>query len=448
MGCCVKPEQKNMDSTNLNNDNNNNDIENINDIIYPKISYINNVKENYKNNNNDEVEKKHEKISNITNFNSNSNNNILIMENGPMKIQLDSIRKKELEGFISKIGEKITNTEFESLIPSSTQNYLLNNPPQITNNINFDMKNLIELSPIKFKLNNIIYEGEWNIITNKMEGKGKLLLLSEKVYCEGFWKDGKLFKALIIIPKEGIYEGDIINSEFNGKGKMKYNNGLIYEGDFKNNLKDGEGLLTFTDGSFYKGKFKMNNFEGSGNFKWSNGFEYNGNFKDNIFNGNGCLKNPFGSIYKGNFKNGLYHGNGIFEWIHKDEKFEGNYFFGKKNGVGKFWFKNGDKFKGNFFDGKVHGYGEYETKGNVIKCFWRNGEIVEKPVLIKKNEKNEININAINFNFVDKDEDIDYEKLKYINFDLMKNTLENINSYDDVKYCENISLSSINKSSK
>jgi hypothetical protein len=30
----------------------------------------------------------------------------------------------------------------------------------------------------------------------------------------------------------------------------------------------------------------------------------------------------------------------------------------------------------------------------------------------------------------------------------MKNTLENINSYDDVKYCENISLSSINKSSK
>ena len=432
----------------FNNDNNN--IDNINDIIYPNISYINNVKEKYKNNNNDDVEKKnqHEKISNITNFNSNSNNNILIMENGPMKIQIDSIRKKELESFISKIGEKITKSEFESLIPSSTKNYLSNNPPKITNNINFEMKNLIELNPIKFKLNNIIYEGEWNIITNKMEGKGKLLLLSENVYCEGFWKDGKLFKALIIIPKEGIYEGEVINSEFNGKGKMKYNNGIIYEGEFKNNLKVGEGLLTFTDGSIYKGKFKKNIFEGLGNFKWFNGFEYNGNFKDNIFNGNGCLKNPFGSIYKGNFKNGLYHGNGIFEWIHKDEKFEGNYFFGKKNGVGKFWFKNGDTFKGNFFDGKVHGYGEYESKGNIMKCFWRNGEIVEKPILIKKNEKNEININGINFNFIDKDEDIDYEKLKYINFDLMKNTLENINNYDDVKYCENISLSSINNFSK
>ena len=91
----------------FNNDNNN--IDNINDIIYPNISYINNVKEKYKNNNNDDVEKKnqHEKISNITNFNSNSNNNKLILENGPMKIQIDSIRKKELEIFISKIGEKI-----------------------------------------------------------------------------------------------------------------------------------------------------------------------------------------------------------------------------------------------------------------------------------------------------------------------------------------------------
>ena len=112
-------------------------------------------------------------------------------------------------------------------------------------------------------------------------------------------------------------------------------------------------------------------------------------------------------------------------------------FLGKKMG-----------FKGNFFDGKVHGYGEYESKGNVIKCFWRNGEIVEKPLLIKKNDKNEININSINLNFGEKDEDINYEKLKYINFDLMNNTLENIYKYDDVKYCENISLSSINKSSK
>ncbi len=448
MGCCVKPEQKNMNTTNFINDNN---IENINNIIYPNISNINNIKENYlnnnnNNNNNEEIEKKNENISNITNFNS--NNNILIMENAPMKIQLDSIRKKELENYISKIGEKITKSEFESLIPSTTKNYILNNPPQITNTHNLDTKNLIELDPIKFKSNNMIYEGEWNITTNKMEGKGKLLIISENVYCEGIWRDGKLYKAYIIIPKEGIYEGDIINSEFNGKGKMIYNNGIIYEGEFKKNVKDGEGILKFKDGSIYKGKFKNNIFEGFGYFKWFNGYEYNGIFKDNIFNGSGSLKNPFGSIYKGNFKNGLYHGKGIFEWLHKDEKYEGNYFFGKKNGEGKFWFKNGDIFKGNFFDGKVHGYGEYESKGNVIKCFWRNGEIVEKPLLIKKNDKNEININSINLNFGEKDEDIDYEKLKYINFDLMNNTLENIYKYDDVKYCENISLSSINKSSK
>ena len=34
MGCCVKPEQKNMNATNFVNDNN---IENINNIIYPNI---------------------------------------------------------------------------------------------------------------------------------------------------------------------------------------------------------------------------------------------------------------------------------------------------------------------------------------------------------------------------------------------------------------------------
>ena len=42
-----------------------------------------------------------------------------------------------------------------------------------------------------------------------------------------------------------IYEGEILNGKFDGKGILVNANGDTYEGDFKNGVKEGQGIFLF-----------------------------------------------------------------------------------------------------------------------------------------------------------------------------------------------------------
>jgi hypothetical protein len=41
----------------------------------------------------------------------------------------------------------------------------------------------------------------------------------------------------------GVYEGDVVNGEPHGRGKMKYSDGHVYEGDcdWENGAENGKG---------------------------------------------------------------------------------------------------------------------------------------------------------------------------------------------------------------
>lgn len=70
----------------------------------------------------------------------------------------------------------------------------------------------------------------------------------------------------------------------------------------------------------------------------------------------------------------LKHGQGTFVWMsapNEDDdtrveraRYEGQYFEGKRQGVGKMTFPNGDVYHGHWHQGKMHGEGTYTYKAN------------------------------------------------------------------------------------
>ena len=85
-----------------------------------------------------------------------------------------------------------------------------------------------------------------------------------------------------------------------------------YIGQIVNGFRHGKGNLYYKNGSLkYQGDFLYDNFEGNGKMVYENGFYYIGQFKKGIFNGKGKLFYENGNIYyEGDFIDDYFHGNG------------------------------------------------------------------------------------------------------------------------------------------
>ena len=108
-----------------------------------------------------------------------------------------------------------------------------------------------------------------------------------------------------------IYEGDFVDEEWNGKGKLFYANGNIYEGDFIDGTLTGKGKLIYANGNIYEGDFIDDGATGKGKYTFANGNIYEGDFIDGEPTGYGKFKQSDGT-YIGNFVNGLVEGYAIF----------------------------------------------------------------------------------------------------------------------------------------
>lgn len=84
-----------------------------------------------------------------------------------------------------------------------------------------------------------------------------------------------------------------------------------------------------------------------------------------------------GSIYTGDFKEGMKHGKGEWKKVLNNPKcnrFEGEYQFDKKNGLGTFTWESGNVYTGNYVNDERVGYGEmYWTDGSIYKGEWKKG---------------------------------------------------------------------------
>jgi len=89
-----------------------------------------------------------------------------------------------------------------------------------------------------------------------------------------------IFSFEINLPDGSIYNGNLVNGLFEGKGKQHWSNGDTYEGEYKKGLYNGFGILTTLE------------------------YTYEGFFDDGLMNGEGILKLKSGGSFYGKFKNG------------------------------------------------------------------------------------------------------------------------------------------------
>ena len=304
---------------------------------------------------------------------------------------------KSFDNYLENFG-KYFDSDFNSLLSENILNYITANPLQLKPEF-FENVEGFDIDPVEFKNGNV-YQGGWNR-NGKMEGKGKYYLKKDKIFVEGIWKEGALIYARIFITNEDnfdIYEGEIQDSNFNGKGKLIMANGQEYEGDFVGGEKTGKGKIIFEDGAEYEGQIEKGELKGEGKMIWKNGYEYEGNFEGNKLEGHGILKGPNGEKYEGDFSNNRFHGTGKYTYSNGNT-YQGQFSYGLKKGKGIYKCNNKYMYDGFWANDLPSGVGKLSTwdKKGIIKSSWREGKLLERPVYEKgtKDDFKNIDFNNI-----------------------------------------------------
>ena len=172
--------------------------------------------------------------------------------------------------------------------------------------------------------------------------------------------------------KQSFHNSVFLGQQTMGKstGTRVFNDGTIHEGNYLDCNLNGIGRLISNDGNVYKGEFKENTASGTGELHGFSGDVYKGHFENSKAHGKGSYTNNYGIIYVGDFVNGTFHGKGNLtvpgKYIYTGEFMHGNF-----NGDGEIeWIDNTDRiFKGKFQGGKFHGMDCYyrDEKGNTYE---------------------------------------------------------------------------------
>lgn len=138
-------------------------------------------------------------------------------------------------------------------------------------------------------------------------GQGEYHNDNESIY-SGEFKNGKLNGKGIQIIGEYRYEGNFIDNELTGYGKLFTNGKLQYEGEFVNTVENGEGKFYEIDGSVFEGTFE-NGYYKKGILKSMHGYEADGIWKEFELI-SGTVKYEDGRVYSGELKNWKPNGKG------------------------------------------------------------------------------------------------------------------------------------------
>ena len=60
-----------------------------------------------------------------------------------------------------------------------------------------------------------------------------------------------------------IYEGQFVNEDYNGYGRLIYSNGIYYIGNWLNGQRSGYGKLVDKNGKVYEGIWQQSQYIGS-----------------------------------------------------------------------------------------------------------------------------------------------------------------------------------------
>ena len=282
----------------------------------------------------------------------------------------------------------------------------------------------------------IFFIGEFR--NNKIEGYGEKINLKSNIffYREGLFNDQSFLQGKVKIIRENLlkkeidvinYDGDMSKDLFHGYGHLIQKTYTIneskkydflyekeYKGHYKNGKENGKGILRYDNGineSYqYSGNFVDGLKDGFGVINFSENFfiqKYEGFFKkDKPFCTYGIAYFKSGDKYEGFFNKSYqkdYVGQYLFyEPVSKifNECYFGGFLNDAKQGLGKIYSKNNDGAKmlvGNFYMGDKQGDFEMnEYKNELVKLklnnqkrkrlsSWNLGELYENK--LQKNQK-------------------------------------------------------------
>ena len=117
--------------------------------------------------------------------------------------------------------------------------------------------------------------------------------------------------------------------------------------------------MQWSDGASYQGQWVEGKADGYGRFIYPNGDQYMGSYKNDKANGWGVMhKNDpeLGPIIlEGQYKDDILHGFGKIKMIKEDTVYEGEIFFGKKEGWGILYWSDSSILEGHWQNGKING---------------------------------------------------------------------------------------------
>lgn len=176
-------------------------------------------------------------------------------------------------------------------------------------------------------------------------------------------------------PKYLVYEGEMLESERDGRGVCLYNNNLMYEGEWKRDKEHGRGTLMTSDRKriIYKGEWERGRMQGMGVYYYGDrkkskrsseeGSRYEGEFKENLRHGTGTYVLPDGSSYSGTWREGLMSGRGLFIW-NDGSRYDGEWKDGKRHGQGLLVTSDGFQYDGTWVHNSMEGRGSATYPNN------------------------------------------------------------------------------------
>jgi len=174
------------------------------------------------------------------------------------------------------------------------------------------------------------------------------------------------------VTPEYTFKGGFKNGQRNGKGDIRWKDGVSYKGNMLNDMAHGEGVRVEVDGGRYKGNWVKNKRDGLGIQDYANGDRYQGDWKNDLQHGKGKAFYENNNVYNGSWISGKQNGFGTYIWT-KGDRYEGEFENDKQHGRGIYMWKDGITYQGEFRDGKKNGYGVISwNNGDRYKGDWKN----------------------------------------------------------------------------
>ncbi|KAL4432977.1 hypothetical protein ABPG74_005350 [Tetrahymena malaccensis] len=156
----------------------------------------------------------------------------------------------------------------------------------------------------------------------------------------------------------------------------KYQDGSIYEGQLMNNQKHGKGKLIFADGSYYIGEFLNDQINGLGEYySHDSKLIYEGEWSSNKYHGRGIHHNILNKQSQNEEILAVDY-NDFTNYESLWTEYEGQFLDGKKNGTGLIQFIDGSQYFGGFKNEQIDGAGVYtlnnESKQQITGSWSQN----------------------------------------------------------------------------